>query len=157
MLVSLFAALPIAIIFSPSLQGAPNQETAAEPWSSTQAISASEFASELAGGKNRNHSTIVFVGFRILFEGGHVPGASYHGTASTESGLASLKKWAGTLPKDANLVIYCGCCPFAHCPNIRPAYKLLHQMGFAHIRVLDLPTSFAADWVEKGFPIQKGL
>jgi hypothetical protein len=28
-------------------------------------------------------------------------------------------------------------------------------MGFTHVRVLALPTSFAADWVEKGYPMQK--
>jgi hypothetical protein len=30
-------------------------------------------------------------------------------------------------------------------------------MGFSHVSVLVLPTSFAADWVEKGYPMQKGL
>jgi hypothetical protein len=61
------------------------------------------------------------------------------------------------VPRSANLVIYCGCCPFDHCPNIRPAYKALHEMGFVHVRVLVLPTSFAADWVEKGYPVEKGF
>jgi len=157
LLLSLFAVLPIAVTFSPSLQGAPSQEDAAAPWSSAQTVSASDFASELAAAKTGNRPAIVFVGFRILYEGGHIPGATYHGTASAKIGLASLRNWAATLPKDANVVIYCGCCPFKHCPNIRPAFKLLHEMGFAHIRVLDLPTSFAADWVEKDYPIQKGL
>jgi hypothetical protein len=35
-----------------------------------------------------------------------------HGTASTEQHLAELKKWAETLPRTTNLVIYCGCCTF---------------------------------------------
>lgn len=157
LLFSLFAALPIAVIFSTSLQGATKQEGSVAPWSPAQTVSASDFASELAAAKSGNRPTIVFVGFRILYEGGHIPGATYHGTASAKIGLASLKKWAATLPKDANVVIYCGCCPFEHCPNIRPAFRLFHEMGFAHIRVLGLPTSFAADWVEKGYPIQKGL
>jgi hypothetical protein len=30
-------------------------------------------------------------------------------------------------------------------------------MGFKKIRVLVLPTSFAADWADKGYPIQKGI
>ena len=82
---------------------------------------------------------------------------SFHGTASKEEGLAELKKWLATLPRSANLVIYCGCCPFDRCPNIRPAYTAVHDLGFTHVRVLVLPTSFAADWVEKGYPIEKGL
>jgi hypothetical protein len=30
-------------------------------------------------------------------------------------------------------------------------------MGFKRIRVLILPDSFAKDWAEKGYPMQKGL
>jgi hypothetical protein len=92
-----------------------------------------------------------------FFEGGHIASASFHGTASTAQGLADLKKWAGTLPRETNLVIYCGCCPFDHCPNIRPAFVALHGMGFTHLRVLVLPTNFASDWVDKSYPVQKGI
>ncbi|MGC1491694.1 MAG: hypothetical protein WA798_09985, partial [Candidatus Acidiferrum sp.] len=70
---------------------------------------------------------------------------------------ADLKTWATKLPRSTNLIVYCGCCPFDHCPNIRPTYSALHEMGFTRVRVLVLPKSFAADWVEKGYAIQKGL
>jgi hypothetical protein len=30
-------------------------------------------------------------------------------------------------------------------------------MGFKKMRVIVFPTSFAADWAEKGYPIQKGM
>lgn len=100
---------------------------------------------------------IVYVGFHTLFAGGHIPGATFHGSASTESGLAELKKWADGLPRTTNLVIYCGCCPFEKCPNIRPAFTALSGMGFKRLRVLVLPTSFVKDWAEKGYPIQKGM
>jgi len=30
-------------------------------------------------------------------------------------------------------------------------------MGFKKLRVLVLPTNFATDWVDKGYPIQKGM
>jgi hypothetical protein len=29
-------------------------------------------------------------------------------------------------------------------------------MGFSNLRVLVLPTSFAVDWVGKGYPMEKG-
>jgi hypothetical protein len=29
-------------------------------------------------------------------------------------------------------------------------------MGFANLRVLVLPHDFATDWVEKGYPVEKG-
>lgn len=152
---SLCAALPLA--FSSPQAGQASQPKTAEAWSEADVLSASGFAREISAAKRSDSPTIIYVGFRTLFEGGHVPGAVFHGTASTEKGLAELRESLSNVPHSANLVIYCGCCPFDRCPNMRPAYKLLHGMGFTHIRVLVLPTSFAADWVEKGYPIEKGL
>ena len=132
-----------------------NEKKSSDPWVSSQTIQPGALASELAD-KSGAPPTVVYVGFRTLFAGGHIAGASFNGTASTEQGLASLKAWADPLPRSTNLVIYCGCCPFDKCPNIRPAYTALSNMGFKKVRVLVLPTNFATDWVEKGYPIQKG-
>ena len=122
-----------------------------------QFVEAADLARELAQVNSSARPTIVYVGFRTLFSGGHIPGATFHGTASTPQGLAEIKKWAATLPKDTNLLIYCGCCPFDRCPNIRPAFAMFREMGFTHIRVLHLPVSFAADWADKNYPVEKGL
>jgi thiosulfate/3-mercaptopyruvate sulfurtransferase len=133
------------------------QGGSSEPWTGAQLVQPAEFAQELAATKNNAPPTVVYVGFRTLFEGGHIPGATFHGTASAAQGLADLKKWAASLPRATNLVIYCGCCPFDRCPNIRPAFTALRDMGFTHMRLLVLPKSFAADWVEKGYPMEKGM
>ncbi|HMD09244.1 MAG TPA: rhodanese-like domain-containing protein [Candidatus Acidoferrum sp.] len=151
------AALPLAPVLRSNQNGASNQEKSAEQWTDAQVLHAADFVREIGNAKDGSAPTIVYIGFRTLFEGGHIPDASFHGTASKEEGLADLKRWLAGLPRSANLVIYCGCCPFDRCPNIRPAYAALHEMGFTHVRVLVLPTSFAADWVEKGYPLQKGL
>jgi hypothetical protein len=127
-----------------------------DPWSPGQIVQAADFVHELEE-KNGTTPTVVYVGFHTLFAGGHIPGATFHGTASTEQGLADLKKWADALPRSTNLVIYCGCCPFEKCPNIRPAFAALRELGFKKLRVLVLPTSFAADWAAKGYPLQKGI
>ena len=100
---------------------------------------------------------VVFVGFRSLYAGGHVPDAVFHGTAANEQGLGELKSWAAQLSRSSDLVIYCGCCPMDKCPNLRPAYTALSNMGFKNVRVLLLPTSFAVDWADKGYPMQKGM
>jgi thiosulfate/3-mercaptopyruvate sulfurtransferase len=155
--IGISAALPLVSALRPAQSGAGAQEKTPDPWASSQVLQATDFVRELAVAKGASSPTIVYVGFRTLFEGGHIPDASFRGTASKEEGLADLKKSLATLPRSVNLVIYCGCCPFDRCPNIRPAYKALHELGFTHIRVLVLPTSFAADWVEKGYPMQKGL
>jgi hypothetical protein len=150
------ALLPATVLGWAQNSGA-DPKKAEDPWSKAQVLQPADFAGELGNAKGESAPTIVYVGFRTLFEGGHVSGASFHGTASTEKGLAELKKWIATLPPTTNLVVYCGCCPFDRCPNIRPAYTALQDMGFTHVRVLALPTSFAVDWVEKGYPMQKGL
>jgi thiosulfate/3-mercaptopyruvate sulfurtransferase len=157
LLLSICTTMFLAPVLLSNQSGGTNQEKIADPWTNAQVLLAPELVSELGNAKGGSAPTIIYVGFRTLFEGGHVPNASFHGTASKEEGLAELKKRISTLPRSTNLVIYCGCCPFDRCPNIRPAYTALHEMGFTHLRVLVLPTSFAADWVEKGYPMQKGL
>ncbi len=157
LVMGIFAVMPLAPVLRSNQNAADNQAKAAEPWADAQVLQAADLAREIASAKGGSAPTIVYVGFRTLFEGGHIPQASFHGTASKEDGLSELKKWLATLPRSTSLVIYCGCCPFNRCPNIRPAYTALHEMGFSHVRVLELPTSFAADWVEKGYPMEKGL
>ena len=146
-------AAAATIVSVPAIRG--DEKKTADPWASSQLLEPAKFAHELVD-KSVTVPTVIYVGFRSLYGGGHIPGAAYHGTASTEEGLADLKKWADTLPRTTELLIYCGCCPFDTCPNIRPAYSALDKMGFKKMRVLMLPTSFAADWAEKGYPVQKG-
>lgn len=81
---------------------------------------------------------MTYVGVRRLYNGGHIPGAQHYGPGSTEQGIADSKKYATTLPKNSEVVLYCGCCPLVKCPNLRPAI------------------SFHVDWAEKGYPVQKG-
>jgi len=143
-----------AFVFVAAIRG--DEKQSSDPWTAAQAIQPADLAREL-GEKNGTPATVVYVGFHTLFAGGHIPGATFHGTASTEPGLSELKKWADILPRTTNLVIYCGCCPFEKCPNIRPAFTALDKMGFKKLRVLVLSTNFATDWVDKGYPIQKGM
>jgi len=137
----------------PVLAAAP---AANEPWTSADVVQPGDLAREIAANK-ASAPTILYVGFRTLYAGGHITGAVFHGTGSTEAGIAEIKKWAESLPRGTNLVIYCGCCPFDKCPNIRPAFAALHAMGFTHLRVLALPENFNADWFEKGLPVEKGM
>ncbi len=74
---------------------------------------------------------------------------------SKADGLETLKKSVAGLPRDKELFIYCGCCPFVKCPNIRPAYSALHDLGFTKIRVVMIETNLHTDWIEKGYPSEK--
>ena len=52
------------------------------------------------------------------------------------------------------MIIYCGCCPFRRCPNVRPAFELLKKMKFTNAKLLNLPTSLNDDWISKGYPME---
>ena len=97
---------------------------------------------------------IVHVGFNVLYRGKHIPGSIYAGPASKPEGLAALKAAVDKLPRDGELVIYCGCCPWDHCPNMRPAMGLLKEMGFTKAKALYVPDNFKTDWIDHGYPVE---
>lgn len=99
---------------------------------------------------------IVQVGFHILYLQGHITGAVYEGPASQEEGLKKLEDWAKSLPRNKFIVIYCGCCPWVHCPNMKPAADALRKMGFTNVKALYIEQNFAADWADKGYPVERG-
>ncbi len=98
---------------------------------------------------------IFQVGFQMMYREAHIVGARYAGPAVRESGLNMLRSAVEKLNRSTPIVIYCGCCPWNHCPNMWPAYNLLHQMGFTHLKALYLPDNFGTDWVNKGYPVAR--
>jgi thiosulfate/3-mercaptopyruvate sulfurtransferase len=84
-----------------------------------------------------------------------IKGAIAIGPTSAQANLDKLlKKQLTKLPKDKEVIIYCGCCPFRRCPNVRPAFELLKQMKFTNAKLLNLPTSLNDDWISKGYPME---
>src|SRR5437763_210453 len=61
-----------------------------------------------------------------------IPNSIDAGMSSKPEGLDKLKAQLKGLNKDRKIVIYCGCCPFEHCPNVRPAIDVLKGMGFTN-------------------------
>jgi thiosulfate/3-mercaptopyruvate sulfurtransferase len=98
--------------------------------------------------------TILYVGPNVLYRSKHIPGSIYGGMAARPEGMESLKAVAGKLPRDRELVIYCGCCPWDKCPNIKPAIEELKRMGFSKVKALYLGTGFGKDWVDAGYPFE---
>ena len=99
---------------------------------------------------------ILQVGPHILFAQAHVVGSEYVGAASTEAGLHQLRKRVESVPRSKFIVLYCGCCPWNHCPNIKPADDALTAMGFTNVKVLYISDNFGTNWVDKGYPTAKG-
>ena len=99
---------------------------------------------------------LIQVGSHVLFEQAHIPGSEYIGPASYESGLQQLRQRVQALPRSKFIVIYCGCCPWSHCPNVKPADDALRALGFTNVKVLYISDNFGANWVNKGYPVARG-
>lgn len=76
------------------------------------------------------------------------------GAANTEKGISKLKTTVAGMDCKRPAVIYCGCCSYSNCPNIRPAYEALTEMGFKDVMVLNIPEGIVPDWSGKGYPME---
>jgi thiosulfate/3-mercaptopyruvate sulfurtransferase len=122
--------------------------------STLQTISVDQLVQNL---KSADAKPLLFhVGPHMLYQQAHIPGSEFLGPGSTPDGQQNLRNRVGSLPKKTAIILYCGCCPWSHCPNVNPAYDTLKQLGFTNVKVLYLPNNFGADWVYKGYPTAKG-
>jgi hypothetical protein len=128
------------------------QETA-DPWPASAMLEPATLASTLRSGKA---PVIISVAFPVLYRGRHILHAIDAGPGSKPEGIEALKKAVSAYPKDSEIVLYCGCCPMVKCPNIRPAYRALTELGFTRIRVLNIPTNMHTDWVRENYPSEAG-
>ncbi len=129
-----------------SCQDVPAQKQQ-EPWTAEQLMEPAELAKMLESGDG-DLPVIISLG------AGNIIGNSEDtGPSGDKESLQNLKKEVQDLPKETDLVIYCGCCPFAHCPNVRPAFSLLNEMGFENHKLLNLRDNIKVDWIDKGYPV----
>ena len=132
--------------------GASTVLKAAEPWADADVRQPASLAKDLQAGKR---PLVLYVGFPILYKAARIPGAVLAGPGSKQSGLDLMQKALAGVAKDREIVLYCGCCPFDHCPNIRPAFEKIRAAGYTNVSLVMMPTSFHTDWVEKGYPVEK--
>lgn len=105
-------------------------------------------SAELARGLNSDASEVPVI---ISLGAGNIIGNSEDtGPSGEKESLQNFKNEVKDLPKEKNLVIYCGCCPFA---NVRPAFSLLNEMGFENHKLLNLRDNIKVDWIDKGYPV----
>ena len=95
---------------------------------------------------------VICVGFKFLYDTAHIASSLFLGPAREADGLAALEKWAGAASRGRMVALYCGCCPWDKCPNIRPAYAAMAKQGFSRLRVVRIDQDFATDWDQRGFP-----
>jgi 3-mercaptopyruvate sulfurtransferase SseA len=99
---------------------------------------------------------LLHVGFHILYTQAHIPGSEYVGPGSEEAGLQLLRDRVTKLPRDTQIVIYCGCCPWSDCPNVAAAYDALRALGFKQVKALYIANNLGTNWIDQGHPITKG-
>jgi rhodanese-related sulfurtransferase len=117
-------------------------------WTQDQLLEPADLAKTLTEGKAL--PLIYSVG-----PGALIPNSVAIGMANEKENMEKFKKGLSALPKDAPVVIYCGCCPYEHCPNVRPAIDALKELGFSNYKLLNLPKNLKTDWISKGYPTVK--
>lgn len=120
-----------------------------EPWTEKQLMSPAELV-KIVSDSSAKKPYLYSIG-----PGGGIPFSIEIGDTKENENLEKLKMRVNKLPKDVNIVIYCGCCPFDKCPNIRPAFKLLNEMKFTNHKLLNLSQNLKVNWIDKGYPISK--
>jgi thiosulfate/3-mercaptopyruvate sulfurtransferase len=103
----------------------------AEPWKENQLMQPAVLAKAITDGKD---VPIIY----CIGPGALIKGSIDIGPGQDKENIKKLREQLSKLPKNANIVIYCGCCPFEHCPNIRPAFTLLNEMKFTNHKLLNL-------------------
>lgn len=120
-----------------------------DPWTPQQLLAPADLAKVLNDPKSPK--PIVFcIGMDAV-----IKGSIDIGPAMNAENLNTLKQKLGKLPKNSKIVVYCGCCPFSRCPNIRPAMGLLKEMQFTNYKLLNLPQNVKVDWIDKGYPMSQ--
>jgi len=119
-----------------------------EPWTDKELKDPAALAATLSDPKAA-HPVILNIGSVQ-----QIKGAVSIGPTGVEENLDKLKQRLTKLPKDKEVIIYCGCCPFRRCPNVRPAFELLKKMKFTKAKLLNLPNNLNDDWISKGYPME---
>ncbi|MBN8825648.1 MULTISPECIES: rhodanese-like domain-containing protein [unclassified Spirosoma] len=119
----------------------------AEPWQPAQLLEPADLAATI-NTPDAKQPLIISIG----------PAATIKtsvgvGPAGEAENLAKLEKLLSKESKNRAIVIYCGCCPFKNCPNVRPAFTKLNEMGFKNHKLLNIAKNLKTDWIDKGYPV----
>lgn len=132
----------------PTAAPAAQQPTNLDPWKANQVIKPADLAKTL-NDPNAKKPHIINIGPM-----GNIKGAVTAGAWESPEGQAKFKAQVVNYKKTDEIVVYCGCCSMANCPNIRGAFKYLVDSGYKNPRVLGIETGLTEDWSGKGYPMK---
>jgi len=118
-----------------------------EPWTAKDLLDPATLASMINNAKGQKP---VIYNIGPLAD---IKGAVTIGSANNKAALDKLSNALAAVPKDKMVVIYCGCCPFRNCPNIRPAFNLMKEKGYKNLKLLNLPQNLKVNWTDYGYPM----
>lgn len=136
------------VIFLLSISSGNSFAQNPENWTKDQLVAPSALAKTIF--LKQNDAVIFSVG-----PGAVIPNSIDIGMGKDEKNMEKFKEEVDRLPKDKHIVIYCGCCPFERCPNVRPAIAYLKNQSFTNYYLLNLPHNIKTDWIDKGYPVVK--
>jgi hypothetical protein len=135
--ISMFVLLAVSLV------------AAGDPWTENDLVQPEAVAKDI------RTPLLLHVGFDVLYRASHITGSVYAGPGSKPEGIEALKKAVAGQPKTREIVLYCGCCPMDKCPNVRPAFTALRDLGYTHVKVMVIPENLKVDWTDKGYPIDR--
>ncbi|MFL2611473.1 MAG: rhodanese-like domain-containing protein [Flavobacteriaceae bacterium] len=115
-----------------------------EPWSKSQLLEPKLLSSNIKSEKDL--PKIISIGPGVV-----IKNSIGIGECRYNENIEKLKSLISSYSKDDQIVLYCGCCPFKNCPNIRPAFTLMNELGFKNHKLLNIKNNIKADWIDMGY------
>jgi len=131
------------LLFSVTIHAQVKQE----PWTESQLMATQELADKI-NEPGKDKPLIINIGPQAV-----IKGSVDVGPGKENTNIEKLDKTLSKVDKNRQVVIYCGCCPFEKCPNIRPAFNELKELGFTNAKLLNIPRNIKVDWIDKGYPV----
>ncbi len=115
-----------------------------EPWGISQLLEPKLLSKNIESGKDI--PKIISIGPGVV-----IKNSIGIGECRYKENVEKLKSLVSAFRKDEEIVLYCGCCPFKVCPNIRPAFTLMNELGFKKHKLLNIKNNIKADWIDMGY------
>ena len=120
-----------------------------EPWTPKQLIEPAELAEILNNPQAKQPLVISVAPAAVIRNSVDI------GPGEESSNIQKLRNHLKNTSKDEAIVVYCGCCPFDKCPNIRPAFSLLNEMQFKNHKLLNIKQNLKVNWIDRGYPVNE--
>ena len=134
----------------PTMSSRFRPRSVVEPWRSDQLLDPAELAARIIRDLHAHQPVLLSIGPAAV-----IKNSIDVGPTQDKANLERLRVELDKLSRKSDVVIYCGCCPFKNCPNIRPAFRLMNEMKFERHKLLNLSSNIKMDWIDKGYPVNE--